>query len=303
MGYELWTSPLTGYRRVGTRVREIRDMFEGSITVRSIYEPLKACRAGDSAEEIHRLLVQRGFDVAGVKDDGTDAIRLFIAAESLRAGGRVSDHAMPIPIHVLISDSTPLREIFGILGKQTYAFVLSGTVLAGIVTRADLNKPPARIYIFALVSLLEMHLVFWIRKTFGENWTRLLAESRLDLANKLFEERRRNHQELDLCECLQICDKADLVLSDEALRVMFVVPSKNAGKRLFKRAQSLRDLLAHGQANLSEDTTWEKISSTIGWLECALARSDTEIEDAAVKAGRHYVEQFWEPDTSCKMQP
>ncbi len=56
MGHQLWTSPLTGYRRTGTRVREIRLMFEQDVTVRSIYEPLKACPADEPAEAMLQLL-------------------------------------------------------------------------------------------------------------------------------------------------------------------------------------------------------------------------------------------------------
>lgn len=43
----------------------------------------------------------------------------------------------------------------------------------GIVTFADLNKPPVRVYLFGLVSLLEVHLRFWIRTAYSDgSWKR-----------------------------------------------------------------------------------------------------------------------------------
>ena len=71
-------SPVTGYRRIGTRVSEIRALFETGITVRSICEPLRACFANANATEMAKLLHDRGFDVAGVKDDDTETIKRFV---------------------------------------------------------------------------------------------------------------------------------------------------------------------------------------------------------------------------------
>ena len=196
MGYQLWTSPVTGYRRIGTRVDEIRALFEKNITVRSICEPLKACFAHANANEMARLLHERGFDLAGVKDNDTEAIKRFVRASALKKGGTVGDHGEDIRLEDLISDATPLAQIFSVLGKRPYSFVLAGGTVSGIVTRADLNKPPARIYLFALVSLLEMHLLFWIRQEFGNTWLEHLKQNRIDDAKKLFEKRRRKARNL-----------------------------------------------------------------------------------------------------------
>jgi hypothetical protein len=293
MGDRLWTSPATGYRRIGTRVSEIRALFETSITVRSICEPLKACFAHEKATETAHLLRDRGFDVAGVKDDDSETIKRFVRASALRKAGTVGDYGEDISLENLISDATPLAQIFSVLGNRSYSFVLGGGSVSGIVTRADLNKPPARIYLFALVSLLEMHLLFWIREEFGDTWSERLKQNRIDDAKKLFEKRRQKGQELDLCECLQICDKATLVISSARLRELLGIESKNAGAKIFRRVQDLRDLLAHGQTNLVEGSSWEELSIIVRWIERALEKSDAEIERMAVSSGTNYVERFW----------
>lgn len=293
MGYQLWTSPLTGYRRTGTRVREIRRLFETGVTVRSIYEPLKAYSAEADAAEMMQLLNERSFDVAGVKEVDKP-ITHFVTADELKKGGTVRDHAQRMSIEDVISDATPLVRMFSLLAARPYSFVLVDDIIAGIVTRADLNKPPARVYLFGLVSLLEMHLVFWIRKEFGdEAWKDHLTEPRIELALKLYEQRKQKHQELNLCECLQVCDKADLIITHDELRDLFGISSKSEGRRLFERAQTLRDLLAHGQASLVEGTTWEDLTKTVAWMESALEASDNEIEKLANQDGANYVEKFW----------
>jgi hypothetical protein len=296
MALQLWTSPVTGYRRIGTRVREIRAMFENDVTVRSIYEPLRACISSSDAAEMAQLLDERGFDVAGVKDvDGQAPITRFVTAEALRNGGIVDDHAVAIAAGDLLADATPLAKIFSILAIRQYSFVLADAVVAGIVTRADLNKPPARIYLFGLVSLIEMHLVFWIRREFGGTWKQHLTAPRIEAATKLFELRREKRQELDLCECLQICDKADLIVSQEKLRALFGIESKKTGRKTFARIQTLRDLLAHGQATLTEGGTWEDVINVVAWMEQALDKSDREVDNLASEAGANYVDKFWSP--------
>ncbi len=201
---------------------------------------------------------------------------------------------MDIAIGNLIADATSLAKVFSILGGREYSFVVVDANVAGIITRADLNKPPVRIYLFGLVSLLEMHLVFWIRKEFGdEAWKQHLTESRIEQALKVYEQRKQKHQELNVCECLQICDKADVVMTHDGLRDLFGINSKNEGRKLFGRAQSLRDLLAHGQANLVEGTTWEDLTKTVAWIERALKTSDNEVEKLANKDNANYVEKFW----------
>jgi hypothetical protein len=273
-------------------VREIQVMFERGVTVRSIYEPLKACLADEDATEMAQLLDERGFDVAGVKDDN-DSITHFVTADALRGGGNVQDHAVPIAAGDLIADGTPLARIFSVLATRPYSFVLVGAKVAGIVTRADLNKPPARIYLFGLVSLIEMHMVFWIRREFGETCREHLKAPRIEAATRLFELRREKRQELDLCECLQICDKADLIVSQDKLRALFGIESKNTGRKIFDRIQTLRDLLAHGQTTLTEGGTWEDVINVVAWMEQALEKSDNEVEKLANEAGANYVDKFW----------
>src|SRR5690606_29044313 len=128
---------------------------------------------------------------------------------------------------------------------------LVGSEASGIITRADLNKPPVRVYLFGLISLLEMHMAHWIRVEYGnESWRDRLTAARLESAVMLQEERKKRNEEIDLVECLQFCDKRDLVIAHDDLRRRLGLGAKSEGRRLLKRAERLRDLLAHSQRDL-----------------------------------------------------
>src|SRR5690348_13463229 len=151
MGYQLWTSPITGYRRTGTRLRELRHLFEDGITAQAILEPLQSCSSGASAVEVAQLLQVRDFDVVGVQEQPEGDVIGFVSRDSLQTGF-VRDYLQKVTAGHLISDATPLASLLSILKNRERTFVLVGQHVRGIITRADLNKPPVRVYLFGLIS-------------------------------------------------------------------------------------------------------------------------------------------------------
>src|SRR5262245_31401705 len=147
MGYQLWTSPITGYRRTGTRLSELRSLIDSGLSIHAILEPLQSCPADAEAPEMAQLLTQRDFDVAGVQDAQDGPVRGFVERDRLTVGV-VRDHLQHLSAEHLISDGTPLPSALEVLRTRPRVFVLIGADVKGIVTRTDLNKPPVRIYLF-----------------------------------------------------------------------------------------------------------------------------------------------------------
>jgi predicted transcriptional regulator len=293
MANQLWTSTLTGYRRVGTRLSEVRVLFESGITAKAIYEPLKCCCLSSDAAEMRKLLSERGFDIAGVMETEEGRVIGFVQASSLESG-LIQNFTKRIDTDYIISDSTPIANLLSILKDKDHVFVLSGATIAGIITRSDLNKPALRVYLFGLTSLLEMHITFWVRIQYPvDKWKSELSEERLKMAFALWEKRRNVNQEIDLVECLQFCDKLDLLLRDESWRKRLQIQSRSQGKRILASAQTLRDTLAHSQVDLSEGSNWERVFNTVSCIEELLHLSDSEIEKGALSTAMKYKEPLW----------
>ena len=211
MGFELWVSNLTGYRRKGTKFSSLKNLFIDNVTAKSIYDPLLCCPAASDAEHAKSALKLREFDVAGVKENKDGDVTGYVVAEEL-SGGDVYSHVKEIDSNLLISDSTPIADIFTVLNDRDFAFVIYGNKVTGIVTKADINKPPVRIYLFGIISLFEMHMNFWINHFYLDNsWTEKLPEKRLEKAASIYKLRKGNNQDLSLLECLQLCDKRNLL--------------------------------------------------------------------------------------------
>ena len=279
---------MPGHRRKGTRLSELRSVLGAGITAFAILEPLHSCLPETDALRAADFLKDRGFDVAGVKDAVNGRVIGYVERRTL-THGKVADHVKPLTVDCLIADTTPLPEVLSFLKSREFAFVLDGTEVDGIITRADLTKPPVRVYLFGLISLLEMHLAHWIRAEFeGDSWKDHLSKRRLDAAVKLQEERRKRNQDIDLIECLQFCDKRDLVLKRKELRQALGLGGKNAAHRFLKRAEDLRDLLAHSQQDLVQGTAWEDLIELVEILEIVLERSDDLIEAGSpIREERH----------------
>lgn len=256
-------------------------MLGAKIGARAVLEPIQCCPAGAPATEMRELLGRRGFDVAGVMNDSTGPVIGFVIAKEL-SEGTVENHKRPMSVEYLISDSTPIADLLGVLRARERAFVLVGPELKGIVTLADLNKPPIRVYLFGLVSLLEMHLRFWIRNAYPDgSWKEHLKEKRIENANKIHAERKKLNQQIDLLDCLQVCDLSDLLLSNEKLWKRLGIESKGKGEELLRESEKFRDRLAHSQQDLVEGTTWHGLIDLVEKMEALVHRSDDEVEQNA----------------------
>lgn len=293
MGYELWISPITGYRRKGTRLAELRALIEAGITARAILEPLQSCWAEAPAPEVARLMKKRDFDLAGVQAEKGGPVIGFVTRPSLN-DGVVSDHMEPLTAEHLISDATPLLGTLSVFRAKQHAFVLVGPEVKGIVTQADLNKPPLRIYLFGLVSLLEMHLTFWARAEYpGDSWQGPIGEKRLNDAKNIQEKRRSQNQKPELFDCLQLCDKRDLLLNQTPLCESLGLTPKTNAKTQLELAENLRNLLAHGQQNLVEGSSWEGLIDLTEWIERVVDKSDEQVESRAATSAQQGLGDLW----------
>jgi hypothetical protein len=195
---------------------------------------------------------------------------------------------------MLVSDATPLPSVLTTLKERSHSFVLIGSAVRGIVTRADLNKPPVRVYLFGLVSLLEMHLGFWIRVTYPDTtWEAELGTGRLDAARALQAERQKRGHEASLLGCIQFCDKRDLVAAKGDLRDRLGLGNERDAIRLLRRAEDLRNLLAHSQQDLVQGSSWEELIGIVQSIEKVVDTSDARVEEEAKAVATGGLDGLW----------
>lgn len=277
---KFWRSRRTGRKRRGTAVSELRSIFEDGITVESICEQLYCVARSADSNDIARKLRAFDFDVAGIAQDDMSPVDGYIRREDLTYG-TCGDNALTFRETDLISDSTPLVEVLSALRTSPHRFVLDGLRISSIVTRADLQKPPIRVLIFGLITLLEMNLSHLISALYPDNsWQQHLSNARLETAHTLMKQRKERNEELELFDCLQFCDKRDLLKKHEKARKILGFSSEENAVQRLKLIEWLRDRVAHAQ-DLTSGSSWEEVIDTVVDVE-VLIRKCEEFDQTTV---------------------
>ncbi len=239
----------------------LSQLFQSQITVLSISEPV----VRQTMAKYEAYANEYNFDSVLIEEKGA----LFVYDKG-------QSEVRPVREAEIISESTPIADVFGLLLEHKRLFVMEKTKLNSIVTISDLDKIPIRIWLFGLVSLAE----FYIKKlilTEKIPWVQCLSEERLKAARKLFDDKQKRNEEIDLLHCVQLSDLIDIIRKHDVLLQILGLEKqgKNQMRKLFKDTNKLRDALAHSQESLPP---WETIFEITQFLQRMLDALDEEKE-------------------------
>jgi len=238
-----------------TQQRGLR-LFTEAFTARDILEPLLSFDEGARVVEVRRICVERGVGVAGVRRQG--GVIGYVCTGEL-AGRFLGACVRPLAGQQVLEMDASLSDVIQVLTRFDFCFVtLSGEVVA-VIGRGDIEKPIVRMWLFGMVTVMEMSFVRMVR-TFWPNgeWVAFVSPPRLEKARLLFAERQRRGHSCDLLDCLQFSDKAQILIEEPRILADLNLQSKNTAKRIVKELESLRNNLAHGQGIVEHD--WPQIA-------------------------------------------
>ncbi len=246
----------------------LRRVFLQGFSVMDVAEPLVSFDAERPAAEVSRFLDEHDYDLVGVRVGGL--VDGYARREELE-GGQCGDHRHAFVPDDLVSESASLAETIASLGANGRCFVRVLNGVSAIVTLSDLEKPPVRMYLFGMITILEMLVAREIRARFPEGtWTQYLSEGRRAKAEALLAERRRRNQQVELLDCLQFSDKAQVLVKDPDARRDLGYESRKSALQAAKELETLRNNLAHTQEIIS--SSWERIVRFSGNLDQMLRR-------------------------------
>lgn len=239
----------------------VRRLFAEAFAVQDIAEPLLSFDAASPAASAREALVSAVRGVAGVREGGA-VTGLATLAELERAAARGAPcgaASRPIsPAQRVRGDATLADAIHVLTGWEHGVVTVLGEPVA-VVTRGDVGKPIARMWLFGMVTLIELTMVERIRARFPDgSWRGLVAAGRLARAEELRGERLRRGHPCDLLDCLQLADKAQVLVHDPTELAFFGFTSRRAARQVAKELESLRNHLAHAQDVVTHD--WAQIA-------------------------------------------
>jgi hypothetical protein len=212
---------------------------------------------------------EREYDLVGVRLDGL--VSGYVRRSEL-AGGRCGEYLRPFGPDDLVTESDSLQKVVESLAINNRCFVTVLDRVGAIITLSDLEKPPMRMFLFGMITIQEMIMARMVAENFpGGSWRHLLSEGRLSKAEELLRERERRGRNVDLLDCLQFSDKAQILLKNPAILEQFKglgLPSRKAALQASKELESLRNNLAHTQEIIPDG--WQRIAIFATRLEILL---------------------------------
>jgi hypothetical protein len=246
--------------------RRLRRVFLDGFVALDVAEPLCSFDGSARAEEVRAFLEARDFDRVGVRVDGM--VRGYAERADL-AGGRLRDHLRRLVPDDRVEDGASLQEAIGSLARNGRCFVTVLGEPAAIVTLQDLEKPPVRMFLFGMVTVLETIFARAVEEAFpGVGWRDHVAPGRLAKAEGLRAERERRGRPARLLDCLQFSDKGLLALRIPEVRARFGDASGKELRHALKELEELRNHLAHAQEIVPAG--WSRIAAFTRNLEALL---------------------------------
>jgi hypothetical protein len=197
---------------------------------------------------------EQGADLARVRSEAKQ--RRFDLVPITRDGRIIGvlrvEYGEPEPLtdRWLVSRDTPIPDLLGLFVEsgQPGFLVLWRQDVVGLVTPADLNKLPARIYLYHLIGEVELALASRIRSHFTDDPSQLL---------QMLSEKRRNEIEsylamlaegnvyVDPMQLLRLSDVINIAAKDETLRAELGFPSRRATENALGGLNDLRNRTMH----------------------------------------------------------
>ncbi|MCM2372540.1 hypothetical protein [Aporhodopirellula aestuarii] len=236
-------------------VHSLRRVFMQAFAVHDITEPLVSFDDFASTEKVREIMDAGHWEVVGIRRNGK--VQGYVELDEL-GDGICGDFMKPFDESIIVPSTAPLAELVLRLRDQRRMFVSILGCVGGFVSRSDLDKPPVRMWLFGMVTLIEMRFRRLIeRHCTDESWKAFLSASRIRKAEQLLQERDRRNQSVALLDCLQLSDKAQIVARNKMLRERTRFESRREVEQTAKMLEKLRNNLAHCQTITTGD--WDAI--------------------------------------------
>lgn len=198
------------------------------------------------------------------------------AAGDVGPNARMSDRAPTATVAStqVVDTDAGLVEVVAVLSRHDVCYVRRDGLIVGHVGRRHMQGPVARMWLFGIVTSIEVAITERIRSLCDEGrFADLLTPARLDKARALQQSRAALGRAAPLLDCLQLADKVRILLAvDDTPRALLQGQSKAESQRLVRDLEDLRNSLAHAQDIVTHD--WTQIVRLARRLH-ELAQDDT----------------------------
>lgn len=219
-----------------------QEMGEG-FTAKAIMTPSDELMCWDQKEDKDAFCTraqERRFDIAPIADDD-------VIVGVLTVGDGQTE---PLTSKWLVSHDIGIPDLLALFAESLspgfFAFHCQDVV--GLVTPADLNRMPSRVYFYHLIGALEMTLGTWTRSRFRDHPQDILPLLSKNRQEELMEQQQtlvEGNVDIEIVDRLYLSDLLNIIRKQEDLRQELGLPSRSAAKRATSGLDILRNCTMH----------------------------------------------------------
>jgi len=259
-------------QQVAFSQRRAMAVFSEAFSARDIAEPLRSYDHEAVAAGIISVLDEHALGVVGIRDQGF--VSGYARRDDLNPDRSAGAVARAFANGQVLAADAALNDVVTVLTRYEYCFVSVMDGIAAVISRKDIEKPVVRMWLFGLITTLEINMGELIRANLGEDWQQFCSKARLNKARTLQVERLRLSPQVDLLDCLQLTDKARILFQAAENLEQYGFSSKSMADKLSRELEYLRNHLAHGQPIAEEN--WPQIVRLANNLERVVNHSLAE---------------------------
>jgi hypothetical protein len=235
---------------------KFRRMFMELFTARDIAESLYSFDLDSDCDMVRKVMQRNQQDVASIRISGT--VQGYVRFVDL-TGDECSNSMRHFTIDQVITGDSTLSDVVHVLTRHDYCFISLLGEVVGVICRDDINKPMVRMWLFGLITMIEMRVAQMIQSKYpGSSWQSAVSKERLEKAKTMQQERLRRNQHCSLIDRLQLSDKARVAIEHPQMLEALDFDSRRTAKRVIKSLESLRNNLSHAQDIVMHD--WAQIA-------------------------------------------
>jgi hypothetical protein len=190
-----------------------------------------------------------------------------------------SPEFQPLLDRWLISRDTSIPDLVNLFTatRQTAFLVFHKQDVIGLVSPADLNKLPARVFIYNLIGELELGLAYLIGSHFNDESDSLIKLLSTDRQKELHEIRKdlvSGNADVELLQQMYLSELINIIAKQPELRKSLGFSSRKSAENYLNGLNSLRDQTMHFVRPLLQNipADLEKLHERIKRVEEILAR-------------------------------
>lgn len=247
----------------GFESAHVRRMFAEVFSAQHIAESLLSFDSAEDCAEVAKIMQRHRDEVAAVRVYGT--VQGYVRIQDLQQAD-CAEQMRHFARDQVVDGEATLMEVIHVLTRHNHCFVSMLGSVTGVICRDDMNKPMVRMWLFGMVTLVEMGITQLIRTVYpDDSWHELVSEGRLEKAKEFQVERQRRNLHCDLIECLQFSDKGYILIRNQRVMERLGYTTAREGRRAVKSLESLRNNLAHAQDIVAHD--WAQIARLSARIE------------------------------------